>query len=402
MGASPLRLGERALIEKLNYVSLFTGAGGIDYGLERTGFNALSLCEIESVFCKTLEANRGHRHDDGIEYFKESTILNADIRDLTGADLAADIDLDLVVGGPPCQAFSSSGKQLSVLDPRGNLVNEFIRIVSELRPRMLLFENVRGLVTARDSQGEPGGVVRNLLDQLQELGYSCRASLLNSADFGAYQRRVRCFIVGSMQGTAPLFPEPTHDKTAGMFNPRWQSLHAFLEQYADADKTSYIFPTEKLGRQLSELPDGTGLKSAGRAEKTRPGGHWGYRQGTFIADLSLPARTVTGSASQDWVRWDGTLRRLTLNEAKLLQGFPSDWEILGTKSQRYKQVGNAVPTVFGELLGEMIQTFLKSYPSTPPVPLDFPKTFRGYIDYTKKDQARNGDSRVVHKNFESR
>ncbi len=399
MGASPFRLGGGALIQKPNYVSLFTGAGGLDIGLERAGFKALSLCEIEEVFCKTLEANQGCTHADGIDYFKETRILDADIRDLAGADLAFDVDLDLVVGGPPCQAFSSSGKQLSVLDPRGTLVNEFVRMVDELRPRMFLFENVRGLVTARDSKGEPGGVIRGLLDRFQELGYSCRATLLNSADFGSYQRRVRCFIVGSMRGTAPLFPEPTHQKTADMFYPQWRSLRSFLEEHADPDEDSYTFPTENLGQQLRDLPDGAGLKSAGRAEKTRPGGHWGYRQGTFIADLSLPARTVTGSASQDWVRWAGVLRRLTLNEVKLLQGFPLDWEILGTKAQRFKQVGNAVPTVFGELLGEMIQTFLKSYPDTPPVRLDMPKAFKGYIDYTKRDHERNADSRVVHRKF---
>ena len=387
------------MIRTPKHVSLFSGAGGLDIGLERSGFEALSLCEIESGFCNTLEANQNGTHSDGIDYFKGAKVFNADIRDLSGADLALKGDLDLVVGGPPCQAFSSSGKQLSVLDPRGTLVNEFLRIVDELQPRMFLFENVRGLVTARDSNGEPGGVIRDLLNQLQELGYSCRATLLNSADFGSYQRRVRCFIVGSMRGTAPLFPEPTHQKNADMFYQQWLSLRSFLEEYADLNEDSYTYPTEKLGRQLRELPDGSGLKSAGRAEKTRPGGHWGYRQGTFIADLDLPARTVTGSASQDWVRWEGKLRRLTLNEVKLLQGFPSDWEILGTKAQRFKQVGNAVPTVFGELLGGMIQAFLKEYPSTPPVKLDLPKSFKGYIDYTKKDHARNADSRVVHKKF---
>ena len=96
------------MIQKPNYVSLFTGAGGLDIGLERAGFKALSLCEIEEVFCKTLEANQGCIHADGIDYFKETRILDADIRDLAGADLAFDGDLDLVVGGPPCQAFSSS------------------------------------------------------------------------------------------------------------------------------------------------------------------------------------------------------------------------------------------------------------------------------------------------------
>ena len=388
------------MIQKPNYVSLFSGAGGLDIGLERAGFKALSLCEIDPVFCQTLTENRGRIHTNGRKFFEDADILNTDIRDLVATDFNGGGNLDLVVGGPPCQAFSSSGKQLGFLDSRGTLVNEFSRIVDVLRPRMFLFENVRGLVTARDTSGEPGGVIRGLLDHFQDLGYSCRASLLNSADFGSPQRRVRCFIIGSMRGTAPIFPSPTHHKKADLIHQEWMPLRSFLQEHSDLDTDNYTFPTEHLEKQLRDLPGGTGLKSAGRVEKTRPGGHWGYRQGTFIADLDLPARTVTGSASQDWIRWGGLLRRLTLNEVKLLQGFPIDWEICGTKAQRFKQVGNAVPSILGELLGEMIFGFLKEYPDIAPVKLDIPNSFEKYIDYTKKDQEKNADSRVVHRKFE--
>ena len=167
------------------------------------------------------------------------------------------------------------------------------------------------------------------------------------------------------------------------------------------DKENYIFPTETLARQLCDLPNGTGLRSKGRTEKTRPGGHWGYRQGTFIADLSLPARTVTGSASQDWIRWNGLLRRLTLEEVKLLQGFPCDWEILGKKAQQFKQIGNAVPAVFGELLGKVIACFLDDLPKGSAEFIELPQSFRGYIDYTKRDHARNAESRTVYAKFGS-
>ncbi|MBF8277816.1 MAG: Cytosine-specific methyltransferase [Candidatus Brocadiaceae bacterium] len=382
-----------------NYVSLFSGAGGLDIGLERAGFRSVSLCEIESVFCDTLKVNQRGIHDDGHEYFKEAKIFNADIRDISGADLANGKQIDLVVGGPPCQAFSSAGKQLSVLDPRGLLVNEYFRVIDEIQPRMFLFENVRGLVTARDSGGDPGGVIKELLKRFWEAGYSCRAELLNSADYGSFQRRVRCFIIGAKHGKSPLFPAPTHQKQGGLFYATWKSLGAFLENHADQNREAFTLPTETLALQLHGLPNGAGLKSKGKAEKTRPGRYWGYRQGTFIADLSLPARTITGSACQDWIRWDGLLRRLTLNEVKLLQGFPSDWEICGTKAQKYKQIGNAVPTLFGELIGEVILKFLCEYPDSSPAFIEMPHTFRGYIDYTKKDHARNADSRTVHRRF---
>jgi len=199
-----------------------------------------------------------------------------------------------------------------------------------------------------------------------------------------------------------LFPEPTHQKSPDFLFPKWRALGEFLNEFADKDASNFTFPTDELDKQLSRLPDGSGIKSSGKAEPTRPGGHWGYRQGTFIADQDLPARTVTGSASQDWIRHEGILRRLTLQEVMLLQGFPADWHILGTKAQKYKQVGNAVPAVFGELLGATIREHLAEYPTEPPERLDLPKSFRGYIDYTKRDHARNASARSVHRQFDKK
>ena len=381
------------------YISLFTGAGGLDIGLERAGLKAVSLCEIEAVFCETLHENQRFQHADGMDYFKEAIIHNADICETAGQDLTLGNEIDLIVGGPPCQAFSSSGKQRSVLDARGKLVHEFLRIIDEVRPKMFLFENVRGLVTARDSSGEPGGVIRDLLEQFHGIGYSCRAALLNSADYGSYQRRVRCFIIASRHGKAPPFPEPTHHKNPDFLFAKWRTLGEFLDESGDTNHRDYTFPTEELAKQLKNLPDGSGIKSMGKAEPTRPGGHWGYRQGTFIADQTLPARTVTGSASQDWIRHNGFLRRLTLREVMLLQGFPEDWRLCGTKAQKYKQVGNAVPAVFGELLGATITGHLANYPSAPPEHLELPKSFKGYIAYTKRDHERNASARSVHRQF---
>lgn len=383
------------------YVSLFSGAGGLDIGLERAGLQAASLCEIEKVFCDTLRSNQGWRHCDNHAYLESAQIINADLREISHRDLYSGQDLDLIVGGPPCQAFSSSGKQLSILDPRGALVAEFYRIVDALKPKMFLFENVRGLVTARDKTGEPGGVITQLIHILEEIGYSCRAELLNSADYGAYQRRVRCFIIGSRKGKAPAFPEPGFEKDGGLFGENWRSLEDFLSVHADNDEAEFSYPSPQLAAQLEDIPSGSGIKSPGKAEATRPNGHWGYRQGTFIADLNLPARTVTGSASQDWVRWNGKLRRLTFHEVKLLQGFPADWIVEGSKAQRYKQIGNAVPTVFGEALGKVIAAHLKHFPQGNPVRIGIPDSFKGYMEYTKKDHARNKSARTVHRHFES-
>lgn len=385
------------------YISLFSGAGGLDIGLERAGFSAVSLCEIEKPFCKTLEENKEQLKSDGHTYFSQAKVINSDIRKVSKKELLNGAQsIDLVVGGPPCQSFSSSGKQLSVLDPRGELLDEFCRVVKQVKPKTFLFENVRGLVTARNKTGRPGGVIKDVIKRLENLGYSVRASLLNSADFGSYQRRVRCFLVGSANGLAPEFPLPTHSKVGDMVHSKWNTLGDFLKRFGDNDFENYVFPTEQLFKELENLPNGKGLKSAGKSEPTRPNGHWGYRQGTFIADLELPARTVTGSSSQDWIRWNNHLRRLTLEEVKLLQEFPSDWTLFGSKAQMFKQIGNAVPAVFGEVLGKALHSHLRDFPNRPPEMLEFPKEFSKNIDCTIRDHARNASAREIHKNFGTR
>jgi DNA (cytosine-5)-methyltransferase 1 len=390
--------------KQLTCVSLFSGAGGLDIGFERAGFATSAVCDVDPIFCETLRLNQGWVHSDGRRYFDGVDIEPKDVREIQARDLWKSRNaVDVVIGGPPCQAFSSAGKGKSVLDQRGQLVFEYQRLIAELKPRAFVFENVRGVVTARGSTGKPGEVIRELFDRLQDLGYSCRAQLLNAADYGAFQRRVRCFIVGVRNGEAPPMPPSTHQKIVSqqedIFVRPWRTLQEFLESNEDLDESNYVLPTKDLRKQLHTIKDGSGLKSVGRAEPTRPGGHWGYRQGTFIADLTLPARTVTGSASQDWIRWRGKLRRLTFKEVAQLQGFPVDWRFSGPLSAKFKQVGNAVPTIFGEIIGAKLRDHLSLNSRKAPKSLDFPKKFVEYIDYTIRDHDRNKAARSIHKSF---
>lgn len=396
-------------------VSIFTGAGGLDIGIERAGFITASAIEFEGRFVETLRLNQKLRHpvesQAGHYHFNETNIIHGDIREVGAEDLwDDDVPPDLLVGGPPCQSFSSAGKMGSVNDSRGQLIFEFLRIARDLKPRAILFENVRGLVTARGPKGEPGEVLDHLLGELASIGYSCSVGLLNAADFGAPQRRVRCFIVGLRGSQAPPLPTATHAKQAAAHAQAtlgfvqkvapWVTLGDFLRENADSDRANWVRPTEAMQRQLQDIPDGSGLKSAGVAEATRPGGHWGYKQGGFIADQTLPARTVTGSTSQDWIRLaDGSLRRLTLAEVAGLQGFPADWYLAGSKAQQFKQVGNAVPTVFGRVLGLTIARCLAAQREGEPLSkvarAKVPEDIAGAIAYTKKEERRNGASRAA-------
>jgi DNA (cytosine-5)-methyltransferase 1 len=389
-------------------ISLFTGAGGLDIGLERVGFEVISTLEIDKICCDTLSQNQAQKHPihkGGLRFHLQSTnIINKDIREIHPQELAPkNTKISCIFGGPPCQTFSSAGKMQSVFDERGTLFQDFVRVVDYWKPTTFLFENVRGLVTARGFDNKPGSVIKNILTAFEKIGYSARAGLLNAADYGAYQRRVRCFILGVRHGIAPYFSEVTHadlqvkeNKNNMLFKELekkpWQSLGQFLEKYADNDEINWVRPTPELFEQLRQIPEGSGLKSKGVVERTRPGGHWGYRQGTFIADQKLPARTVTGSSAQDWIRLnDGSLRRLTFLEVKRLQGFPEQWIFCGSKAQQFKQVGNAVPTIFGEMIGQTLIRYLEKYnPNAKPQNIALPDVFEQYITYTKKEEARNG------------
>lgn len=384
-------------------VSLFTGAGGLDIGLERSGFTTAVANDVDKHACATLRENQSLRHSvpglEGHYHFAGTKIIEGDIRDLRPADFIpgnanAGWRPDILIGGPPCQSFSSAGSQKSVNDPRGRLFLEFVRFARELQPRIILFENVRGLVTARGPNGIPGEAVNMIRDSFEEIGYATSFRVLNAADYGAPQRRVRMFMFAVSSDTAlPEFPEPTHSR-AGVGVKPWVTLGEFISARPEADESEIARPSAVLQQQLECLPNGTGLRSPGRAEPTRPGGHWGYKQGTFIAALDLPARTVTGAATQDWIRQPGVgLRRLTLREAAAMQGFPDSWKFAGSRSAQFQQVGNAVPAVFGEVLGAAMREALSKKPSHPPISAPFPHHMNSAISYAARDDARNGVAR---------
>lgn len=388
-------------------VSLFTGAGGLDIGLEQAGFRVLAAVDLDSDCVATLQANQQSRIPigDGRHYLQGTELLAAGVERLGAAEFrpsCADGEWtpDLLVGGPPCQPFSSSGKLLSVNDPRGRLFEHFVRLAKELRPKVILFENVRGLITARGPMGEPGEALRMVKQGFEGIGYATTFALLNAADYGVPQRRVRCLMMATRCTALPRFPEPTHGESAAttLFDTRlpWRTLGEFLANSPPPGDEEVVRPTPVLAAQLAKVTQGSGLKSAGAREATRPGGHWGYRQGTFIADLAQPARTITASASQDWVRLPGdSLRRLTLRECAALQGFPEPWRFVGPIASRFRQVGNAVPVVFGQVLGGALLEVLQGRSGGKPASAELPREFLAAVEYTRREQARNGASRRV-------
>lgn len=385
---------------RLEFVSLFSGAGGLDLGLEYAGWTCLYAADNEPSAVKSLQRNQ----ESG--FAPQATIEVADVRKLSGKEILGKAgrnkgDIPLMAGGPPCQSWSSAGHQKGFEDPRGVLFRDFLRLSDECGCRLIVFENVRGLLTARGPNGVPGEALEVIRREMLDYGYSSSVSLINAADFGVPQRRNRLIIYGYRDIAEPKFPSPTHGKSdVGELNllKPWRTLADVLDQIGNLAPEEIIRPSQSIAQRLKGLMPGEGIKSEGKKETTRPGGHWGYLQGGFVADPSVPARTVTASSQQDWIRLaDGTYRRLCPRECAVIQSFPDGWHFDGTNAKKYRQIGNAVPPLLAKALGEelalAVQRGRPARCKQPPHHLPLPKRLAEAIEYTKKEERRNGESR---------
>lgn len=395
------------------FISLFSGAGGLDLGLEQAGWKCVYASDLDAAAVSTLKANRGMRIGRGKRAFADTFIEQSDIRNVTAEQILSRAgigrgDVSLLAGGPPCQSWSSAGHQHGFDDPRGRLFDDFIRIANSLDVRWLVLENVRGLLTARGPDGQPGSALAYIRKRLLKAGFQTTVSLFNAADYGVPQRRVRLIMVGFRSGDPPPFPTPTHAKPgselAALGKPLWITLAETLSALPVLLPDEIVRPNAQLASELAKVKPGSGVKSPGKPEKTRPGGHWGYKQGAFVADLTQSARTVTANAQQDWVldKKRG-LRRLCPRECAAIQGFPENWKFDGSRVTQYRLIGNAVPPPLARALGVSLKKHVLAKQATS-VCIDvkkllpLPDRLRSAIDYTVRDERINGASRRASAN----
>ncbi len=343
----------------LNLVSLFSGAGGLDLGLERAGFTARLGNDSDPAMAKTYTT----RWPDAL--FHEGSVADLDEDKLRGMLGGAFGDIDLLAGGPPCPAFSPSRFNREL--PRGlddpvslETITGYLDVLELLRPRAFLVENVPGFVfkAHRDA-------LRLVSAKAKSLGYLTEWRILNAADYGVPQTRRRFFMLGLL-GQRPQWPEPTHDRSPGsnLFNQeaaRWVTSGDAIGDLDTVEVTDRPAGGTMYHSLLLQIPPGDNYlfftKERGHPD---PQFEWQSRIGSFLLKLSpdLPSPTIQASRSSDTGPFHWTSRQLRISELKRLQTFPDDFGFAGTTTQQWRQLGNAVPPTLAEHLGRSLRAQL--------------------------------------------
>ena len=424
-------------------ISLFSGAGGLDIGVETAGYQVRCAVEINQYAARTLEMNRWlstaskidfddwfqregalpykswspeavaqvkRRISKGVgrhAHLSSCTVFNRDIRSVTSEELAATAalakdDLELLFGGPPCQSFSRAGQRLAVDDERGQLFLEFVRIANDLRPRRIVFENVKGLIQTKANvwrvicrtcgfdevppfnadadlpqdkstaiactkcrskktqwkvdRMKSGGSLDWIQSAFERIGYTTAAFLLNAADFGVPQRRERVFLVGTRDGEDLMMPRPS------IFGDQHRTLWTTLFSEPNPDHEWPLDPSRAV----------LWVKNVVRPHDepvtwplTQPAPTIGAHQGAklAIAPRGVPEEQLLRQQWHLHGRRQGDTAPVAVDHSYLsdrdlllLQTFPESWYVAGTRMERAFQIGNAVPPLLAHHVVRALST----------------------------------------------
>lgn len=337
-------------------ISLYTGAGGLDLGLEAAGFRTSVAVEQDVDSVATLRRNRSWE------------VIHRDIHDVPSSEILAaaglrEGDADLLAGGPPCQPFSKSGYWAKgdvdrLDDPRATTLEAYLRVLRDIKPKAFLLENVAGLAYQRKDEG-----LQLLLDTITSLnsasGSSYRVSmaLLKASAYGVPQERERFFLIGHRDGTEFVFPEPTHAPATERLAGTDTAMTAWdaIGDLEDDDDPS-LAVTGKWADLLPSIPEGKNYLHHTDRGDGMPLFGWRRRYWSFLLKLSksLPSWTITAQPGSAIGPFHWKNRRLSMRELCRLQTFPEGYVVTGARNAYQRQIGNAVPSALAELLGRCI------------------------------------------------
>ena len=290
-------------------VSLFSGAGGLDLGFQQAGFDIVWANDFDADAAQTYRANIGDH------------IVCGDVSQIDASQIPA---CDVLIGGFPCQGFSVANTKRTLDDERNQLYKQYLRILTALQPKMFIAENVKGILSI--GKGE---VFKAILDDFRAAGYAVDYKLLNAADYGVPQTRQRVIIAGVRQDVDArfAFPEPTHSSKPAEGKNAWVTVGEALAGIPDPD-----------GPHAQDVPN-----NVYSSYKMVMNGYLGKRP----TDPGKPAPTVTARGDRKGgvvvLPHPSGKRRMTVRELARIQDFPLDFEFAGSRTDCYRQVGNAVP-----------------------------------------------------------
>lgn len=341
-------------------ISLFSGAGGLDLGVEAAGYRVTAAVEYDRDAALTMEKNFHHL---------VSPVIRKDILDVPTREILQHAGLrgrqrpDLLIGGPPCTPFSKSGFWLEWkrdgLDPDASLLQAYTRVLAQAKPRAFILENVYAL-TYNNKASRPA--YERLLREIDEAGYICNPKVLNAADHGVPQVRPRLFIVGVPKGCRlPELPDPSH---TGMWERRMSGAGTTPHVTAGealAKLDCEPEPGEVLGGQYShllpEIPPGENyLYYTAERGHPNPLFKWRSRYWSFLLKLApeKPSPTIQAQPGPNVGPFHWENRRLRVGEIKRLFTFPDEFELVGTRASIQAQLGNAVPPLLAEKVAAQV------------------------------------------------
>ncbi len=380
--------------KKLSVISLFSGAGGLDIGLEQAGFETVACVENDIHCRETLRFNRpswklfekSEKFEQGkLEPREPGNIREIEVNELLKLSGLKKGQATLVVGGAPCQPFSNIGKREGKSDKKnGDLFLEFVRMVKGIEPQAFIFENVAGI-----TQSKHNSVIKYMIDNFAGSGYGLSYTTLNAADYGVAQRRVRFFLIGIKGVDFPAFPLPTHFKNEKAWevfindfekkpatNPKsWKTVRqvfdALPKDYKDRDDYAAMNCSPKVVHRMTFIEQGKNFKVLPmelRPNCWKNGKHQGQDTfGRLVADYpSVTIRTSSYNPSKGMYIHPFENRGLNTIEMAAIQDFPIEWKFKCHNREKItlvsggRQIGNAVPPGLAYALGLAIKKQLKN------------------------------------------
>ena len=341
----------------LGFVSLFTGAGGFDLGLNTAGFKSLLSVEIDDKCRSTLKLN-----NPNVKLSSEGDIFKLPSSNIKKEAGIKKRELTLLVGGPPCQPFSKSSYWVNssksrMKDPRAKCLSEYMRVVNDLLPKVVVIENVSGIGYSNKNDGLNFIISKfKQINKINNTNYKPYVHIINSADYGVPQIRKRVFIVAIRSGEKFNFPPAMfcEEELCGELNLQkyrttWDAIGDLDSDISDAS----LNVKGKWGDLLPSIPEGQNYLW----HTNKMGGlslfGWRTRYWSFLLKLSKtkPSWTITASPGPAIGPFHWKNRNLSIREMARIQTYPDTYNFSGSNREQKKQIGNSVPPALGELIG---------------------------------------------------